>query len=52
LEIVCTIVGTAPKAVDVAHLGECIRRSYTSMRMVGDLCMQGHRHLNALKVVA
>lgn len=52
LEIVCTIVGTAPKASDVAHLGECVRRSYTSMRMVGDLCMQAHRYLGRVREVA
>jgi pyrroloquinoline quinone (PQQ) biosynthesis protein C len=52
LEIVCTIVGAAPKAVEVAHLGECVRRSYTSMHMVGDLCMRAHRHFNAAKAVA
>ncbi len=44
LEIVCTLVGMAPKAEEVAHLGECIRRSYTSMRIIGDLCMQAHRN--------
>lgn len=43
LEIVCTLVGMAPKADEVAHLGECIRRSYTSMRIIGDLCIQAHR---------
>jgi pyrroloquinoline quinone (PQQ) biosynthesis protein C len=41
LEIVCTLVGQKPNAEEVAHLGECIRRSYTSMRILGDLCMKG-----------
>jgi len=40
LEIVCTLMGTSPKSDEVAHLGECVRRSYTTMRMIGDLCMQ------------
>ncbi|MDE1895028.1 MAG: TenA family transcriptional regulator [Pseudomonadota bacterium] len=40
LEIVCTLMGSSPKAAEVAHLGECVRRSYVTMRMVGDLCMQ------------
>jgi Pyrroloquinoline quinone (Coenzyme PQQ) biosynthesis protein C len=44
LEIVCTLMGTAPAADDVAHLGECVRRSYTSMRIVGDLCLEAHSH--------
>ena len=44
LEIVCTLMGTAPATDEVAHLGECIRRSYTSMRIVGDLCLQACRH--------
>jgi pyrroloquinoline quinone (PQQ) biosynthesis protein C len=43
LEIVCTLVGKTAKADEVAHLGECIRRSYTSMRIVGDLCMKTQR---------
>jgi hypothetical protein len=37
-------MGTAPATDEVAHLGECIRRSYTSMRIVGDLCLQACRH--------
>ena len=45
LEIVCTLMGTAPSAEEVAHLGECVRRSYTSMRIVGDMCMRAHRNL-------
>lgn len=39
LEIVCTLTGTAPRADEVAHLGECVRRSYTNMRILGDLCL-------------
>lgn len=40
LEIVCTLMGSNPKIAQVAHLGECVRRSYITMRMIGDLCMQ------------
>lgn len=39
LEIVCTLVGTSPRANEVAHLVECICRSYTNMRILGDLCL-------------
>lgn len=43
LEIVCTLMGTAPAAYEVAHLGECIKRSYTSMRMLADRCVMPSR---------
>jgi pyrroloquinoline quinone (PQQ) biosynthesis protein C len=36
LEIVCSIMGTAPKAVEVAHVAECIKRTYVAMRILGD----------------
>jgi pyrroloquinoline quinone (PQQ) biosynthesis protein C len=39
LEIVCTLTGNHPAAEVVEHLGECIRRSYTSMRVTLDRCM-------------
>ena len=52
LEIVCTLVGNNPDPDEVAHLGECIRRSYTSMRIVGDLCMQACQKPRMLKEVA
>lgn len=39
LEIVCTLTGASPRADEVAHLGECVRRSYTNMRILGDLCL-------------
>ena len=44
LEIVCTLVGTNPVAQQVAYLGECVRRSYTSMRIVIDRCLAGSRY--------
>jgi len=42
LDIVCTLQGVTPRAEDVAHLGECIRRSYRNMILLGDRCI---RHL-------
>lgn len=39
LEIVCTLVGTTPAADQVQHLGECVRRSYTSMCITLDHCI-------------
>ena len=41
LEIVCTIMGKDPSMEDVAHLAECIKRSYVSMILLGDRCIQG-----------
>ncbi|MEW9624878.1 TenA family transcriptional regulator [Rhodanobacter geophilus] len=40
LEIVCTLVGKTPGADQVQHLGECVRRSYTSMRITLDHCIE------------
>lgn len=39
LEIVCTLMGTAPTPAEVAYLGECVRRSYVSMRITLDRCL-------------
>jgi len=39
LEIVATIIGTHPQADVVDHLIECVIRSYTAMKRVGDLCL-------------
>jgi pyrroloquinoline quinone (PQQ) biosynthesis protein C len=47
LEIVCTLMGTAPTAYEVAHLGECIRRSYVSMSMLADRCVMPTRAVEA-----
>jgi pyrroloquinoline quinone (PQQ) biosynthesis protein C len=52
LEIVCTLMGMAPPADEVEHIGECIRRSYTSMRITLDRCMDAYRSLNAVNDVA
>lgn len=40
LEIVCTLLGNAPRAAEVAHIAECVTRSYTSMRILADRCVQ------------
>jgi pyrroloquinoline quinone (PQQ) biosynthesis protein C len=52
LDIVCTLMGEKPSAIDVAHLGECIKRSYMSMVLLGDRCIKSCRHLSIAKVVA
>ncbi|HEY8586718.1 MAG TPA: iron-containing redox enzyme family protein [Rhodanobacter sp.] len=46
LEIVCTLMGKNPAVEDIAHVGECIRRSYTSMRILADRCVEPHRVLD------
>lgn len=48
LEVVCTLMGNAPSADDVLHLRECIERSYTSMIILGDRCIQPHRDMIVL----
>jgi len=45
LDIVCTLMGEMPSVGDVAHLGECIKRSYTSMILLGDRCIRTCRDL-------
>lgn len=47
LEIVCTLLGNAPSVAEVAHLEECIKRSYVSMRILADRCVQPVRTANA-----
>ena len=43
LEIVCTLMGMTPVADEVTHIGDCIKRSYTSMRISMDHCMDARR---------
>ncbi|MDE2154892.1 MAG: iron-containing redox enzyme family protein [Xanthomonadaceae bacterium] len=43
LEIVCTLLGTKPASQEVAHLAECVKRSYVSMCLLGDRCMQSRQ---------
>lgn len=40
LEIVCTLLGMAPRSEEVAHVSECVRRSYTAMRILADRCVR------------
>ncbi len=49
LEIVCTILGTKPNAREVAHIAECVKRSYTSMRIFGSVCVQPGRVLESVE---
>ena len=48
LEIVCTLMGMAPTANDVAHVAECIKRSYTSMRILADLCSRPYLAMHVI----
>ncbi len=43
LEIVCTLLGASPRPEEVAHIGECIKRSYRSMCISMDSCYRGLR---------
>ncbi|GAA0706703.1 TenA family transcriptional regulator [Dokdonella soli] len=52
LEIVCTLLGTSPHADEVAYIGECVRRSYTSMRITLDRCEEVRREARELSDVA
>jgi len=52
LEIVCTLLGTAPTSAEVAHLRECIERSYMCMILLGDRCIRTHRQTYLLGEVA
>lgn len=45
LEIVCTLMGTAPDAQEVAHIADCIKRSYVSMSISMDSCIESRREL-------
>jgi pyrroloquinoline quinone (PQQ) biosynthesis protein C len=52
LEIVCTLMGMTPAADEVTHIGDCIKRSYTSMRISMDHCIETRRYLEVLSEVA
>ncbi len=52
LDIVCTLMGETPLADDVAHLAECIKRSYMSMILLGDRCIRSCRDLWVAKGAA
>jgi pyrroloquinoline quinone (PQQ) biosynthesis protein C len=40
LDIVCTILGARPTLDEVQHITECVKRSYTSMRILADICVE------------
>lgn len=42
LEIVCTLKGNGPAADEVDHLTECVKRSYISMCVTLDRCLNGY----------
>jgi pyrroloquinoline quinone (PQQ) biosynthesis protein C len=52
LEIVCTLMGMTPVADEVTHIGDCIKRSYTSMRISMDHCMEARRGLGVVSEAA
>jgi len=52
LEIVCTLMGTAPDVDEVAHISDCVKRSYTSMRISMDHCMDAGRERKLMSGVA
>ena len=52
LEIVCTLLGTSPAAHEVAHITECIKRSYTCMRMLADHCVEPRQTIRRTAEVA
>lgn len=52
LEIVCTLLGTAPAADEVKHIAGCIKRSYTSMHLLLDRCVRPNRSLERLSEAA
>jgi len=45
LEIVCKIMGESPTKAQIAHLTECVTRSYTCIRILADRCLEPNRAL-------
>ncbi|MEO6968198.1 MAG: iron-containing redox enzyme family protein [Rhodanobacteraceae bacterium] len=43
LEIVCTLLGNSPRIAEIEHIGECVHRTYVTMRLFGDRCLQTNR---------
>lgn len=48
LEIICTIMGNDPNIEEVEYLGECVKRSFVSMRILGDRCMEAGKESEKL----
>ena len=40
LELVCGLLGPSPRAAEVTHVAECIKRTYVAMRILGDRSVQ------------
>ncbi len=51
LEIVCTLLGTAPAAHEVKHISECVGRTYQAMAMTLDKCLV-KRNLGRIEIAA
>ncbi len=52
LEIVCTLMGKAPSSAEVTHISECVKRSYISMRILADKCVEPVRILRSASEAA
>lgn len=52
LEIVCTLLGGNPPVDQIEHVRECVRRSYVSMSITLDRCMDGLASVRGLNEVA
>lgn len=52
LEIVCTLMGTAPAADEVTYIADCIKRSYVSMRISMDRCIDAYIALEPMSEAA
>lgn len=50
LELVCSLLGTAASAKEVAHIAECVKRSYVAMRILGDRSVETGGTLEAASV--
>lgn len=49
LEIVCTLMGTQPSAAEVRHIRDCVQRSYASMCISMDRCMETPRGTGSVR---
>jgi pyrroloquinoline quinone (PQQ) biosynthesis protein C len=52
LEIVCTLLGTRPSLDEVEHITECVRRSYISMKVLADICVEPSKTGSSARDVA
>lgn len=47
LELVCSLLGMSPSVTEVTHIGECIKRTYVAMRILGDRSVHSNVALEA-----